>query len=61
VRWLDEPGGLFLLIPRAGDRIVAFDLGAGQIREVDWLARHEDEGSDLRQCVNRRPSGLRFP
>jgi len=53
VRRLDEACGLFLLIPRTGDSIVAFDLGADQSWEVDWLIRHEDE--DFR-WVSVRPT-----
>jgi len=57
VFWLDEPGGLLLLIPRAGSEIVRVDLCEGAVREVEWLVRDEDE--DLRfASVRPGPGGM---
>lgn len=46
VFWLDEAGGLLMLIPRVADEILQVDLREGVVHELEWLVRDEDE--DLR-------------
>jgi hypothetical protein len=54
--WLDEPDGLLLLIPRAGNEIWRVDLRDVAVDEVEWLIRDEDE--DLRfTSVRPGPEG----
>jgi hypothetical protein len=46
VFWLDEAGGLLLLIPRIDEVILKVDVRNETILELEWLIRDEDE--DLR-------------
>jgi hypothetical protein len=46
VFWLDEAGGLLLLIPQVEDGLVRVELREGSVLEPAWLVRDEDE--DLR-------------
>jgi hypothetical protein len=46
VFWLDEAGGLLLLIPRVEDGLLRVELREGSVLELAWLVRDEEE--DLR-------------
>lgn len=55
--WLDEIDGLLLLIPRLGGQVLRVDLTDGEVHELEWLIRDEDE--DLRfASVRPGPSGI---